>query len=221
MKKTFKIFLMSLVFLTLCSIVGYFTKYANFKDVWGPLVIAAPILLLSIILSIIGKYYKTINIVSFVMNAVALGFCIRAWYILRNFDNSLWIMLAISVVASSFIWLFYLFSFLPGFDSHPITDTLLFALIFLVFYIILVAKTKTTFVSTLGYYLIIELGFLFASLAAASDNWKLFRNISLSTFSVIAVAIIIAIIAGSGDFDIDISGLDFPCETKKRKRKKL
>lgn len=223
MKKTLKIYLVSLFFLILCSIIGYFSKYANFKSAQVPLMISSIVFIISLFPCGYGKKSKFLNIILLLMFAIVLGFCIRAWYILRGFDNNFWIMFAVSLFASSFIWLFYLFSFVPGFNSHPKIYTLLFALFFFVIYVGLVFWTETTFLSTLGYYLIIELGFLFASLSSSTNNWELFRKIALSALFVVMIACVIASIA-TGDFDFDISGIDFsntPNDKKKDKELKI
>lgn len=197
---------MSLLFLILCSVAGYLARYIDFGNQWAPLIIGIVLLIVSCLFAIGGKYLKFLNIITFTLNSIALGFCIRSWYMFRSFDNTIWIMLAVSVAASLVLWIFYLYSLIPGFDNSPKTFTFVFAFIGLIGYVFLVFSTNTTFLSTLGYYLLIELGFLFASVSSAYDNEQLFRNIVLSSFSVFIVAIIIAIIAIADDLDIsDIS----------------
>lgn len=65
MVKTLKVFIMSLVFLALCSVVGYFTKYMEFYDVSAPIVLAVIILSLTGIASLVGRKYTIINILTF------------------------------------------------------------------------------------------------------------------------------------------------------------
>ena len=55
MGKTLKVFIMSFVFLALCSVTGYYTKFVTFPHIVIPLVVALGILFFSGILSLIGK----------------------------------------------------------------------------------------------------------------------------------------------------------------------
>ena len=78
-----------------------------------------------------------------------------------------------------------------------------------IIYFILVCAVKTTFLSTFGYYLIIEFAFIFAMCADADAISELLFNITVSTYSVFIVAIIIAICMFAGDgFDLPIDGGD-------------
>ena len=79
-------------------------------------------------------------------------------------------------------------------------------------------NTKTTYVSTFGYYVIIEIAFIFAMCKNQNKMQKLFKDIVLSTYSIFVVAIIIAIIMLGADsidgidpsLDPDFEGLSSP-----------
>lgn len=220
MKKTFFVSMVSLGFLLISSIGAYFLKYVTFDNAWVPLLIGAIIFIVNIFFAVLAKEYYKLNFLSMVINAIGLGFCIRAWYIFRDFDNSLLTMLAVSIVTSFYLWIYFLYSKLPYFDNHPTFLTIFFIIITIIAYIISVLATETTFVSTVGYYLIIEVAFLFAMCIQVDTYKKLFRNVLLSTFSVIAVAIIIALIMLGGDsFDLDVSGFDFDFSGFKKDKK--
>ncbi|MDD4212399.1 MAG: hypothetical protein PHY42_03250 [Bacilli bacterium] len=221
MKKTLFIFIASLGFLLISSICAYFLKFVTFEDACDPLMIGCIIFLVNIVFATLAKKYYQLNFLSFAINAIGLGFCIRAWYIFRNFDNSLLIMLAVSVIASLYLWVYHLYSKLPYFNYYPTFWTIIFVILTLVLYIISVVNTGTTFLSTVGYYLIIEVAFLFATGVKAKTYKKLFRNVLLSSFSVIVVAILIALMMLSGDgLDLDLSGVDFSGPSKDKNKKK-
>lgn len=221
MQKTFFVSIVSLGFLLISSICAYILRYVTFENAWIPLIIGFGFFLINIAVAIIAENHYRINYVSFAINAIGLGFCIRSWYIFRNFDNSILIMLVVSVIASLYLWVFHMYSKLPFFDRHPTLSTIIFLIFTLVSYTFVVAETRTTFVSTIGFYLIIEVAFLFAMGVRVDTYKELFRNVLLSSFSVIAVAIIIAIIMlGGDDLDLDLSGLNFSNSSNEKKKKK-
>ena len=84
---------------------------------------------------------------------------------------------------------------------------ILYVIISAVIYFIVVAKAETTYVSTFGYYMIIELAFIFAMSLEVNSREELIRNLALSTYSVFIVAIIAAVFiiiaALGGDCDCD------------------
>ena len=73
-------------------------------------------------------------------------------------------------------------------------------------YIIVIATTKTTYISTYGWYMIIEIAFLFAISVKSENNQELFKYAVISTYSVLVVGIIMLLIMLSGD------GLDVPLD---------
>ena len=68
-------------------------------------------------------------------------------------------------------------------------------------------NTKTTYVSTFGYYMLIEMAFIYAMCLEASTWQELVRNLTLSTYSVFGVAVVVGVFvliaAGGGDADCD------------------
>ncbi len=229
MKKITFTTILSFIYLAISSITAYVLKYAC-NDTWVSLGTGVGILLLSAVLACFGRKDQkevknpnlAVNIICYLLSGVALGFCIRAWHIFRGFDNSIWILLLASFLAVWLLWIYYALSKLPIFENHPVILMILFIVLSLAAYIVVVINTKTTFISTVGFYLIIELAFIFAMLADADNYSEFIRNITLSTYSVFVVAIIIAIIllAGEGadlDFDFSIDGIDLPSGKKNNK----
>ena len=215
-KKVCLVTLFSSIFLLLSSISAYFLKYVTFPDAWTPLLIGFGLLIISGIIAVISKKVYFFNYICFIISGVALGFCINAWYIFRGFNNSLFLMCIIALLSSLYIVIFYLFSRIKIFNSHPNIFSILFVLILLIIYVFVIIYTKTTFMSTFGYYMIIEIAFTFAMFVEVQNNKQLFRNIVLSTFSVVIVGIIIAIIMAGGDLDIDGSFFDIDLNNKKK-----
>ena len=215
MKKITIISVAALIFLLACSTCAYFLRYLPIDNAWVFLLIGVAILIYSGILLALTHKMVAFRIISFLINAIALGFCIRSWYVYREFDNSLWVMMLVSLAAVIFLLLFYALLYIPYINQHFKVYILVFLVVSLVGYLIVMSATKTTYISTFGYYMVIATAFIFA-LCAHSDSFKeLVWNIVLSTFSVFIVAIIIALImlCGDGldsfDFGGDASGLDF------------
>ena len=90
MKKITFVSLMSLLFLSLCSVFEVLLRNVYFVSPWIPLSIGFILLILSGIL--VSNVKKNIvgNSVCFFINSFALGLCIRAWYMYREFENPLW-----------------------------------------------------------------------------------------------------------------------------------
>jgi hypothetical protein len=172
------------------------------------------------------------------LSSVAMGVLIRAWYINRQFDNSFAVMTVISLGAVLYLWIFFALSKIPFIHKSKAAYTclcVLYAVLSGALYFLVMMNTETTFVSTCGYYMIIELAFIFAMSLEVNNKKELIRNLALSTYSVFIVAIIagvviVAALAG-GDCDCDC-GADGCCEPdccdcidcfdsdKKRKKKK-
>ena len=210
MKRLGIVSLASLLFLLICSSVAYLLRFLPLDNPWWYLVIGLSVLLLSAVAAIIGRKIFVLNAVCFFVSAVALGACIRAWYIFRGFDNPFWLMALVSVAAVLYLSFFFLLSRIPIFERHPAQFVAAFLLISLAGYLVLVFTTKTTYVSTFGYYMLIELAFVIAVYAESGSLRELFRAIALSTFSVFGIIVFIAVMmlaaSGGGDCDCDLDG---------------
>lgn len=237
MKKITVVSLASFAFLLLCSTVAVILK-SLLTDALTALIIGAAILVVSGVVAFAVRESTRINILCIALSSVAMGVLIRAWYINRGFDNSFAVMTVISLGAVLYLWVFFALSKIPFIHKSKTAYTVLcvlYAILSGVFYFLVMLKTETTFVSTCGFYMIIELAFIFAMSLEVNNKKELIRNLELSTYSVFIVAIIagvviIAALAG-GDCDCDC-GADGCCEpeccdcidcfdsNKKRKKKK-
>ena len=235
MKKITIVSAVSFIFLLICSIVAKLTMHA-FDSYITPLIIGVSILAISGIIALIVRERPQINIFCAILSAIAMGFILRSWYILRGLENSILTMLLISLGAVVYLWIYFALIRLPVIKESAgvtVAVTVLYAIISLVIYLLLVFGTKTNFVSTVGFYAILEFSFIFAMSFEVNDNNELIRNLTLSTYSVFAVAIIVAVIAlmaaGDGDCDCDCGGCDcVGCEdcfsssnSSRRKKKNL
>ena len=103
MRKLSYLTLFSIVFLFFSAIVTSLTGMIHFKSAWVPLIIAFAILILSTVLSVVCR--DNLNGKSLFMtalNSIALGFAIRAWYIFRNINNPVWVLLPVALAASAY-----------------------------------------------------------------------------------------------------------------------
>lgn len=235
MKRISIVSLASFIFLMISSVVALATK-SIFTDAVYALAAGRITLIISGVLALIIRENVAINVVCFFISSVAMGMLIRSWYILRGLENGIFTMLLISLSLVAYLWLYFAVSRIPfirGSRTGMIIFSAVFVVISVVAYIILVNKTETTYLSTLGYYAIIELGFIFAMSLEARTREDLIRNLTLSTYSVFVVAIIVAVfviiaaLGGDGlDCDCDCGGdccdcgdpgLDFSSSKKKKK----
>ena len=123
-------------------------------------------------------------------------------------------MALISVGAVVYLWMYFALIRLPVVkESEGVTVALtaLYVVISLIVYFVLVFTTETNFVSTVGFYAIIELSFIFAMSLEVNNTKELIRNLTISTYSVFIVAIVVvvfALAASGGDCDCDCGGCD-------------
>ena len=182
MKKVGIVSLASFLILGISSVTAYFLRYAPKEALRVYPSVGIALLVLSAILALLARKSIPANSVCCAINAVALGFLIRAWYLLRGFDNPLWMMLLVSLAAVAYLWVFFVIAHVPVFKHHAKTYVILFVLISLVGYVTVVFTTKTTFVSTFGYYMLLELAFIFAMCKSTAEPAELLRAITISTY---------------------------------------
>ena len=217
MKKITVVSVASFLFLFLCSFVARCTKglFVGYKATL-PLIIGVIILATSGIIALIVRDRPNVNVFCFILSSIAMGFIMRAWYILRDLYNSILITALISFGAVIYLWIYFALIRIPAIkESAGVTAavSVLYVILSIVIYIFLVLKTKTSFVSTVGFYAFVEISFIFAMSLEVNDKDELIRNLTLSTYSVFVVAIIVAIFAlmaaGGGDgCDCDCGGCD-------------
>ena len=209
MKKITLVSLASCLFMFLCSGVAYASEWLAFPEAWVPLVIGVGILALSAVL-VFTVRRTGMNIVCFLLSSIAMGFLIRAWYINRGFHNPLYVMLLVSLSTVVYLWVYFalgrIFCYGKG-KEWWLGLTLIYMVLSGALYLLVMLNTKTTYVSTFGYYMLIEMAFIYAMSLEASTGEDLIRNLTYSTFSVFGVAVIVGVFvliaAGGGDVDCD------------------
>lgn len=239
MKKITTVSAASFIFLLICSIVARITS-GTFQKFQPPLIIGVAILAISGIIALVVRESTPVNLFCAILSAVAMGFILRSWYILRDLENSILVTVLISIGAVVYLWIYFALIHIPAVKESAgvtVAVTALYLIISIVIYILLVLKTHTNFVSTAGFYAFIEISFIFAMSFEVNDRDELIRNLTLSTYSVLVVAIIVAVIAliamsGDGDCDCDCGGCDCcdgcdcpsdtgKSKTAKKKRKRV
>lgn len=221
MKKIVTVSLLALAFLIVTSTVAYLLRFTDLNAT-VLLIAGAVVLVASAFVAHSVKENIVGNGICYIVNAIALGCCIRAWYLFRGFDNPLWVMYLVSLASVVELWLFYLLAKIPLFNRHAGLYFWLYLLVSLVAYILVVIFTKTTYVSTFGYYMIVEAAFIFAFCNDDEDFSDLFRSMTIASFSVLIVAVIVAfmmITEGDG-FDLDFGGEFVDIGGGKEKKKK-
>lgn len=208
MRKLSYLTLFSIVFLFFSAIVTSLTGMIRFKSAWIPLIIAFAILILSTVLSVVCR--DNLNGKSLFMtalNSIALGFAIRAWYIFRNIDNPVRVLLPVALAASAVLIFFYAISLIPFVDRHYSVFFWILSALILALYITVAVLTRTTFMSTFGFYLIFTWT-LTLCMCNCSEFESLYTQMLIASFSIWVVAIIILLLMLDGDgFDLDFVDL--------------
>lgn len=90
----------------------------------------------------------------------------------------------------------------------------------LIVYVYLIEHIQTTYLSTFGLYLIIQIPLIIVLCIKSEGNKILFSNILKALFSIFMIALILLIIMSDGDVEIDAIGdsidLSNPTENKKK-----
>lgn len=207
MKKTSLVSLLSILFLILSSLVAYYLKDQAYTTEWYSFFIGIGVMVIGGFLAAIFKRSFLINVLCFLLNAVALGFFIRAWYHYRNFDNSLITVLFVSLSCVVYLWFFFGLLHIPLFNRYYGKFLVVYLVLSFIGYLFLIVTTKTTYLSTFGFYMIVEIAFLFSLSTKAHSFNEFFRNILISSYSIVIVAIIVAaIILGGEAIDFDVPG---------------
>ena len=214
MKKITVVSIVSLAFLVSTSLIEILLR-PLLRDQVTALVIGVALLTASGALAIFVRDKRVVNILCLAISSVSMGFLLRAWYINRGFNNSFPLMLAVSLASVVYLWLFFALSKIPFVKKSKAVYAVLcalYAVASLAAYLLVMLNTDTTYVSTFGYYMIIELAFIFAMSLEVNSTDELIRNLALSSYSVFVVAIIVAVFvlvaAGGGDCDCDCGPAD-------------
>ncbi len=213
MRRTSLILLSSFLFLLCASLVAYLLRFCDLGGAVTYLIIGVALLFLSSIIAYFSAELIPLNVLCFAMSAAALGFLIRCWYAFRNFDNTLGVMLLVCVACVLHLLLFRLVAELPLLRKHRVAVAVIYGVLSLFVYLYVMLSTTTTYVSTFGYYMIVEIAFLYALIMPSEDRASLIRQVTLCTFSVFGVAVILAVMIFLGDgADCDLSGCDCGCD---------
>lgn len=203
-KRVLITFGVSAAFLAVVSVVGFLAKYIPL-DFWDTIAVASAVFVAGAVLAVILRKKKFISVVSLVVNAISMGFYLRAWYINRGFDNPLWLILLVTLLASLYMLVYVLPLFIPLLRKYCVWYSIIFVVLSIAGYVCLIVFTKTTWVSTLGYFGILQLGFSFALLYNSEEQSCTLRSLQIASYSVAICALIILIIALGGD---GLDGLD-------------
>lgn len=185
------------------------------------IIITFVILAFSVLLAIIGRNSTSFHILCLFLNGVAMGFAIHAWLVYKDYDLSFIQLLGISALCLAFLWLVYLITSIPIIQRNPFLTKLvviILVIVSVISYIFLILFVKTTWLSTFGYDMVIQLALMLAVYTHSEDMPQLIKRLLLCSYSVIIVAIMIAIIILGGDFDLDLD-LDIGGSRKNKKRK--
>lgn len=219
----------SFLFLILCSMVAEALKYSALTSAVESIIIGLVFLAISGIVFLCMRDYNLANYFCLFTNAIALGFCIRAWHIYRDLNITFSGMILVSLICVAYLLVFYILLSIPKFDENYPKYILIFLIFSTIIYLVLMLWTKTNFISTLGFYGIMEIAFIFSMSKSNNSYEDVLEDITTASYSVLIVAVIIILIMLECDsFDgIDIvndptSSLSSPKNTtlnnKKRKQ---
>lgn len=206
MKRIFRTVAASFLFLAVVSLTGYLARFC-IEKFWTAFGVGCGVLALGVAVGLIKNVYA--KCVSFLVNAVSMGFFLRAWYLNRNFDNSLWLMLGVAALAVGYMLVFALPLLIPALNKHYKIYLAVFVVLSLGAYMALLCLTKTTWVSTLGFFGILQMSFILGSSFRCDDRDDEIVALWISSYSIVVCAAIILVVALGGD---GCDGCDCGCD---------
>ena len=215
MKKITIISIMSFIFFTIACIVANILPYipidkviTSFNDALSPLFIGIIILTFSGLIAIFIRKVTWLNIVYFILNAIAFGFCTTSWYIFKGFETPSFLIMLTPLACVAYILIFFALAHIPFFSKHLkalfwwlYTFTIVISFIFII-------ACNSEFLSVLGFYLFVDLGFIQALCVRTKTLKALIRKITVYSYSVYFVAIIILIAILSDGDGVDVINID-------------
>lgn len=218
MNKNILVPVISFCIFLLSTVTSYILK--NYTLTTKALLITAAIIIaISIIIAIVLRKLVIGKILPMMLNSIALGFAIRAWHIYKEYDLSLIEILLPLIIIMAYLLIIIAISNIPVVKNNDTLFGILITIIFvstIVAYIIIVNNVKTNWFSTLGYYLIVQIGIIIGYFVVREGDENIIDVMLYSSYTVIIVVIIIAIIIGGAD-SLD---LDVPVNGEGKKKKK-
>ncbi len=221
MKRIFTTWAMSTAFLFVISFTCWLIGFSRL-DFWWNFGIGAGILVIGIVvLFTVARFaMRLVKLAVTFTNGVAMGFFLRCWYINRGFDNPLWVMLCVSLLASVYFVIFVLPLLIPAVNRRYTWYLIVFFALSVTGYILLLVLTKTTWVSTLGYFGLLQLGFIL-SLSFDGEQTNGFLVSSYSVMLCAAIVFVLSVCGDGGDCCCDsVDGfgtVDSPLDRNKKK----
>ncbi len=219
MKRKFTMMFISALFLTATSVVARVLSFVPL-GFWANFGIGSGLLVVGLLLLVFCGKHNAVKCVVTVINALSMGCYLRSWYINRGFDNSLWLMLFVVALATIYYLVAILPMAIPAVEAKKGLYLTLFVIASVVLFVLLVIFTKTTWVSTLGYFGLIQLGFVIC--LALDEKQKIYNAMVASTYTVAICAVIILIVVLSASSDGGgsiLDGLDIPSGDGKKSKK--
>ncbi len=218
MNKNILVPVISFCIFLLSTVTSYILK--NYTLTTNALLItAASIIAVSIILAIVLRKLIIGKILPMMLNSIAMGFAIRAWHIYKEYDLSLIEILLPLIIIMAYLLIIIAISNIPVIKNNDTLFGVLITIIFIstiVAYIIIVNNVKTNWFSTLGYYLIVQIGIIIGYFVIREGDENIIDVMLYSSYTIIIVVIIIALLIGGADsLDFDI-----PVDSAGGKKKK-
>lgn len=198
MKRLARTFVFSLAFLCVTALVGWQARF-YMHNFWSAFGTGCVVLAAGAALGFCKV--KGVRIAAFFVNAISMGFFLRSWYIDRGFDNSLPLVLGVAGMAAAYMIVFALPLLLPAVQRGYAIYFVVFVLLSLGGYVALLCFTETTWVSTLGYFGLLQISFIAGSSFSCNDWDDEVTALWVSSYSIVVCAAIILLAALGGDCD--------------------
>ena len=206
MKKITIISILSLIFWILSSLSTILISQYNDLHEIKTLIIGFVILGINRLLFFIFEDFEISKYISILINSIAMGFCLDAWFIYKEIEPVFTQMLITSIICMSFMILFYLSLNIKLLERKFNIYIIVFLIISGLTFVLLALTSNSTFTSTLGYYGILSLAFLFVLCVDSVNYEELLKNFTLSTFSGLIVGVIVLLGILEVDGDVDLGG---------------
>lgn len=206
--KTFVVFLFSMISL---GIFTFSTQLAVFIcSTWIGLIIGILLMLLAIPMHVAAKKFSFLYVFSFLLNFIACGFSVSAYYIKRNISPALFeIILALIPAALILSLIYIMLKIFSKTKKLTLTLALIINVLLLILSVIFWIRTGQVIFSSCFFCLVISLFFIcIFGVTINHIERPVLRDISYGSFGTFVIlTVVIIFILSEGDI-LDLSGIE-------------
>lgn len=157
---------------------------------------------------IVYKKSLTFYSILFSINIIALSFFVSAFLIYTEYNNSLIYLLVANAFTLAYYIVSYILFLIPFLQKYIKIYLPIYYLLTIILFFVLLAFLPEIPTIIFGFYLIVEVFFIFCLYLKINNYLKVLKSLTISSLSIFIVGIFVAIIILDGDIDLNFDFLD-------------